>query len=89
MTPRAKIMAEIRAVCERHNVCMADVMGLSRYREHVAARYEVFYILRNDYGMSMPQIGALMGRDHTVVMYGIKRHMERAGIGGQSGKWTR
>lgn len=81
MTPRAKIMAEIRAVCERHNVCMADVMGRSRYREHVAARYEAFYRLRSIYALSLPQIGRLMGRDHTVVWYGIRRHMEKTGIG--------
>lgn len=42
-------------------------------RPHVVrARWEVYKALR-DAGMSTPQIGRIVGRDHTTILHGLKR----------------
>ena len=91
MTPRQSIKADIAEICRRHDVCMADVMGRSRFRVHINARHEAFWMLRTMYGLSYPRIGQIMGRDHSTVLYGIDRHLERMGCGNRPRKleWMR
>jgi len=48
--------------------------GKSRSRTIARPRQVAMYLLREETGASLPQIGALLGgRDHTTVLYGCER----------------
>ncbi len=79
MTPRQKTMQDVAAVCRVYRVSVAEVMSPGRKVPAVLARQAVMWMLRFSRGMSYPQIGALMGRDHSTVFWGIGRHDERIG----------
>ena len=67
-------------VCAKHNVSVTEICGEQRTRGVVAARYEVFYRLSKETGMSLAQIGRHVGeRDHTTVLYGVRKHLARMG----------
>lgn len=77
MTPRQEIMQRVRAICIRRDVCVKDVMGRSRFREHLQARDEVCHMLRFEYGLSFPAIGKFVGKDHSTVWFAIRRYQHR------------
>lgn len=82
MTPRQKTMQDVAAVCRVYQVTVAEVMAPGRKVRTVLARQAVMWMLRFSRGMSFPQIGAILRRDHSTVVWGIGRHDER--IGAQS-----
>src|SRR5690606_32818248 len=47
----------------------------------VAARNEAMWMLRTYCGYTLPKIGALLGRDHTTVLHGIKKFSTGVGRG--------
>lgn len=51
---------------------LADVMGRSRSRASVVARWRVWRTLRNE-GASYPGIAACSGFDHSSILYGVRR----------------
>lgn len=53
------------------------IYSTDRSKHVVAARHVAMWLLR-DAGMSLPAIGATLGRDHTSVLYGVRR-VERDG----------
>lgn len=53
------------------------IYSSDRSKHVVAARHVAMWLLR-DAGMSLPAIGATLGRDHTSVLYGVRR-VERDG----------
>jgi chromosomal replication initiator protein len=57
-----------------HDVSIADVMGQSRSRHIAKVRHHVMWRLKKELGMSLDQIGRLLNRDHTTVLYAIRRH---------------
>ena len=60
----------ILAVAEFYRVDVADLTGRSRNKEVVLPRQMAMYLLREETGASLPQIGDLLGgRDHTTVIY--------------------
>ncbi len=60
----------LAAVAEFYNLELADLTGRSRNKEVVGPRQMAMYLLREETGASLPQIGELLGgRDHTTVMY--------------------
>lgn len=78
LTPKvnAAIRAEaiVREVAERHGVSYRDIVGHSRIRHIVCARYAA---IRAVYAacpeMSSPRIGRLFNRDHTSILYAVGR----------------
>ena len=58
-------------VARRHHMTAATLLGPSRARGVAAARKEAYRALRAT-GMSYPEIGRVMHRDHTSVMHGCK-----------------
>jgi len=60
-------------VCKRHRVTFKDVLGESRVHKIVAARQEVYYRLKTERNMSFSAIGKRLNKDHSTVMYGIKK----------------
>ena len=79
MMPRQKTMQDVAAVCRVYRVSVEEVMSPGRKARAVLARQAVMWMLRFSRGMSFPQIGALLRRNHSTVVWGIGRHDERIG----------
>ena len=70
--------AILRCVCNSLNVAEKDLLGGSRQREFVRARHLSMYLLKNDAGMPVTNIGRIMGdRNHSTVLHGIKNVSHR------------
>ncbi|HEX9076321.1 MAG TPA: chromosomal replication initiator protein DnaA [Anaerolineae bacterium] len=68
----------LAAVAEYYRVDIADLTGRSRNKEVVLPRQMAMYLLREETGASLPQIGELLGgRDHTTVMYAHDKMTEQ------------
>jgi chromosomal replication initiator protein len=68
----------LAAVAEFYRVDIADLTGRSRNKEVVLPRQMAMYLLREETGASLPQIGELLGgRDHTTVMYAHDKMSEQ------------
>lgn len=80
MTRGQKINATIKVVALRHNVPVEDIMVGDRTRPIVNARHEAMYLLRKNFRLSYPRIGAIMGRDHSTVIHGVRAHAARIGV---------
>lgn len=75
---RVTMSAILDEVAAKHRVPPAAIRGPRRYHQFVLARQEAMYRCREEAGKSFPQIAAFLGRkDHTTVLYGVRRHRER------------
>ena len=68
----------LQEVAGKHGCTRADLR--SPRRVFIEARQEAFYRLATECSMSLPRIGALMNRDHTTVLHGIRVHARRNGL---------
>ena len=65
-------------VADYYRVDIADLTGRSRNKEVVVPRQVAMYLLREETGASLPQIGDLLGgRDHTTVIYAHDKMSEQ------------
>jgi chromosomal replication initiation ATPase DnaA len=67
------------AVCEKSGTQVSEVFSTNRARHVVATRHLVMY-LAHKAGLSYPEIGKAINRDHTTVMEGVKAEQKRRGI---------
>lgn len=67
----------IREVCVNRNIEYRQMMSKRRRRNVAHARQEAYWRCYNETGASYPEIGRMMGRDHTSVMYGAREHEKR------------
>lgn len=68
----------IYRVAKGHGVSFADIKGTSRKQKYVLARQEAAYRLRMERGLTLQQIGKLLGhKDHTTILHAIKTHEKR------------
>jgi chromosomal replication initiator protein len=64
----------VALVAQHYTLEMEELTGSRRTKPIADARHIATYLLREDLGMSLPQIGALMGgRDHTTIAHGIDK----------------
>ncbi len=64
----------VEAVAEHEGISVEELLGQNRSAKVAIPRQLAMYILREYNQISLPQIGDLLGgRDHTTVMYGIKK----------------
>jgi chromosomal replication initiator protein len=73
---RASLTAEsvITAVAAHYGVTLEAMRGRSRSKEIVGPRQMAMYLVREETGASLTEIGEqLGGRDHTTVMHGIEK----------------
>lgn len=63
----------LEAVCRRRNVLIDDVLSRKRSKRLVGARSEIAKILRQNLGLSYPEIGAILHRDHTSIIHLVKK----------------
>ena len=64
----------IQAVASQYGIPVERLLSRERSREVALPRQVAMYLMREETGASLPQIGeALGGRDHTTVMYGCEK----------------
>ncbi|EFL88307.1 helix-turn-helix domain-containing protein [Ahrensia sp. R2A130] len=61
-------------VADKHELTVDDMLGPRRFVEIARARQEFYYRATDELGASQPQIGRWVGRDHTSVLHGIRKH---------------
>lgn len=68
-------------VVKKHGVTLDLMIGETRRKDVYLARWELFARLYEETGMSLPQIGKLVRKDHSTVFQGIKRYYEMRDAG--------
>lgn len=73
-----RVRAIIRSAALEHGVTPADILGDSRSRKITRARWEAMeacreLVMPGGDNPSFPQIGRWFGRDHSTVMYGLRK----------------
>jgi len=72
-----KIVSE---VCKRHSLSLETFYGRSRLRNLVDARAEACYLFAVNTDYTVTRIGREIRRDHTSVLYMIKRYCRNNGV---------
>ncbi len=70
--PTTQHGATMKAVARHFGVWESALVGAGRTRRVVQARHLLMYLL-HEQGLSTTQIGRIVRRDHTTVVYGIRR----------------
>ena len=66
----------VESVAERHDVGIQDILSATKERVEVSrARHDLMSCLWGS-GLAFAEIGRLLGRDHTTVMYGVRRALD-------------
>jgi chromosomal replication initiator protein len=77
MLPKQRNLAPegiVQSVAEAFGLPLERILGRDRSREVALPRQIAMYLLREETGISLPQIGEILGgRDHTTVMYGCDK----------------
>jgi chromosomal replication initiation ATPase DnaA len=68
---------DLNEVALKHGVSPREILSPFRDKPIVSARYELFWRLRVERKYSFGRIGLLLDRDHSTVVYGVKRHAEK------------
>lgn len=63
-------------VAEGHRLRVTDILGRERSVKYTLPRHLAMYRIRHELGLSLTQIGAIFGRDHTTILHCVRRHME-------------
>lgn len=79
VSTRKKLSEIATEVCKKHEVSMDCLKGNRRNRPEVRARQEFCWRARRETNKSLPQIGMFINRDHSTVVYAVKKHAEIAG----------
>lgn len=66
-------MRIMHAVAKQHGIDPKEIMGESRKRHVILARFEVFYRLRIDLAMSYTKIGCIFHKDHSTIIHGVNK----------------
>lgn len=78
MTPAGEAVTEVLAIVAReYGLGAEELRGPRRTRSVAEARLMAYALLRDTAGMSYPEIGAALHRDHTTVMHGVKATAHR------------
>jgi chromosomal replication initiator protein len=76
--PRAVTVSDIQAVvAEAFGVSVADIRSARRSQQYVRPRQIAMYLARELTDSSLPRIGDGFCRDHTTVLYAVRRVAER------------
>ena len=70
---RIRVVDIVRQESERTGVSINDILGSGRCTELCHLRHYIMWRARIETGLSYPQIGRQLGKDHTSVLHGVKR----------------
>lgn len=65
--------------CQRHGLKAESVLGGRRYKPLVLCRREAAWLIAKETSLSLPQIAAIMNKDHTSILMAIRRQNEETG----------
>jgi len=68
----------IMDIARERGFTISDIKSPRREYKLVRARFEIMAALKAS-GLSFPQVGRLLNRDHSTVMHGVRKHYEMAG----------
>lgn len=71
MTPREKNIEAINQIAYTHGYTAEHILSHSKQRKLVVARRECIAMLRAK-GLSTPQIGKIMNRDHSTIVHALQ-----------------
>lgn len=67
----------LQRIAGKHGFSALQILEKRRYPAHVRARWEIIYQIREDLGLSFPQIGRILGgMDHSSVLYGYNEYAD-------------
>ena len=66
---KSRVIELLYIVAGEHGVSTEDILGQRRHKRIIAARHEVIRRAYLETGLSTTQIGRLLNRDHTTVLY--------------------
>ena len=69
---RRGLLALVDIIAQAHAVTRSDVLGRGRTKQVAAARHALMRALREQ-GMSYPEVGWLLDRDHTTVIAACRK----------------
>lgn len=72
MTPREKNLAEVAEIAKGHGYTLDEILGPRRTKHLVSVRLWCILMLRHK-GLSTPQIGRIMNRDHTTICHALNK----------------
>lgn len=61
---------------EEFNITVSELLSPKRTKECALARRKAAWIFHQRGTMSYPQIGRLLNRDHTTIIYAVRRYQE-------------
>jgi len=61
-------------VAQRHGCRLEDLLGRRRWRNTMRARHELCAVLHASARFSYPEIGLIVGRDHTTCIASVRRY---------------
>ena len=61
-------------VCAAHGLTREQMRGWSKTQKHVNARKDLWFRLVIVEGWSFPEAGRMTRKDHTTVLYGLRRY---------------
>ena len=72
MLAERDLLAGVAIVCRMYHVLPEEALGNGRSKQVCAGRRAIYAHLR-ELGFSLTEVGALLGRDHTTILYGIRK----------------
>jgi hypothetical protein len=64
----------VKTVAQLHNTTVSDIMGPSRFADHVKARHQAVAVVAERFPhWSLPQLGRFFGRDHTTILHALRK----------------
>ncbi len=75
-----KVADMLHALRKYDSIQSSALFSSRRRASMVMWRWRIFYLAANDLGMSLTQIGRLMKRDHSTVLYGLRKYDADADI---------
>lgn len=83
-TPRERNLADIGIIAFRHGCTRQDILGTSKLRYLVEARWDCITLFRQR-GMSTTEIGRLMNRNHSTIVHALQKMSLRKPDNGTAG----
>lgn len=71
----------IAKVLVKYQLTFIEIAGQVKSRRWVDCRFEIYYRLRRELGLSLMQVGRMLNKDHTSVLHGYRKMEERIAAG--------
>ena len=70
----AKVQGIVREVATATGISTAEINSATKGPKHVQKARWLVMAMARDRGLTLVQIGVALGRDHTTVLHGIRKH---------------